>query len=262
MRSNKGRDSIICNPVFTHFNFEILLCLTKYLSLQIVILKNFMNSKSLLIAIAALALTATNAQAFSRNTLVTAGLTADQQAAFEVARELRLEGDFTAARDILVEAGIDAETLEKVRSAMQEERDTSKVAIKIAIDENDFQAFTLAIAGTPLADVITSEADFQSFKQAHALRDAGDKVGAKEIFSELGLPPGKVKAIHGGHGLGKHHGETPFLEQLTETQKAAFAVARQANDRDAMEAILDEAGIVKPTKGDTPKFLKDGRELN
>ena len=52
-----------------------------------------MNSKSLLIAIAAIALTATGAQAFSSSALITAGLTEEQQAAFEVARELRQEGD-------------------------------------------------------------------------------------------------------------------------------------------------------------------------
>lgn len=221
-----------------------------------------MNSKSLLIAIAALALTATGAQAFSSNALITAGLTAEQQAAFEVARELRLEGDMTAARDILVEAGIDAETLEKVRSAMHEERDAHRAAIKAALEANDFTAFTSVIAGTPLSDVITTEEDFQSFKQAHALRDSGDKAGAKEIFAELGLPSEKNKGMHRGYGMRGHHGEHAAFDQLTDTQKAAFAVARQANDRDAMEAILDEAGIVKPTKGDSPKFLRDGRELD
>ncbi|MBY0538124.1 hypothetical protein K2P47_01855 [Patescibacteria group bacterium] len=222
-----------------------------------------MNSKSLLIAIAALALTATGAQAFSSSALITAGLSEEQQAAFEVARELRQEGDLTAARDVLVEAGIDAETLEKVRSAMRDERDAHKAAIKSALDANDFDAFTKVIAGTPLSDVITTEEDFQSFKQAHALRDSGDKAGAKEIFAELGLPSGKDKeGLHPGHGTHGRHGEPLFLDELTEIQKAAFAVARQANDRDAMEAILDEAGIVKPTKGDSPKFLKDGRELD
>jgi hypothetical protein len=58
------------------------------------------------------------------------------------------------------------------------------------------------------------------------------------------------------------HGQPKFLSQLTDAQKDAFAVARQANDRDAMEAILDEAGIVKPTKGDVPHRLRDGRELH
>jgi 5-enolpyruvylshikimate-3-phosphate synthase len=218
-----------------------------------------MNSKSLLIAIAALALTATGAQAFSSNALITAGLTEEQQAAFEVARELREEGDVTAARDVLVEAGIDAETLEKVRSAMHEERHAERDAINAALDANDFAAFILAIKDSPLSDVITTEEDFASFKEAHELMESGDKAGAKAIFTELGVPEPKHGKGFGRHGM---HGEPPFLEQLTDAQKAAFAVARQANDRDAMDAILDEAGVVKPTKGETPKFLKDGRELD
>jgi protein-disulfide isomerase-like protein with CxxC motif len=216
-----------------------------------------MNSKSLLVAIAALALTATSAQAFSSNALVTAGLTEEQQAAFAVARELREEGDVTGARDILVEAGIDAKTLDKVRSAMHKERDSRRAAVKAALEADDFTAFTVAISGTPLAEVITSEEDFQSFRQAHELRESGDKAGAKEIFTELGLPSGKN--MSGRHG---HHDTPQFLDQLTDIQKAAFAVARQANDRDAMEAILDEAGIVKPTKGEGVHRLRDGRVLD
>jgi hypothetical protein len=218
-----------------------------------------MNSKSLLIAIAALALTATGAQAFSSNALITAGLTEEQQAAFEVARELRQEGDVTGARDILVEAGIDADTLEKVRTAMHDERDAKREAMRAAIESGDYAAFTLAIADSPLADVITTEDDFKSFAEAHELMAAGDKDAAKVIFKELGVHGLKDMKGHRGHG---NHGEPPFLDQLTSAQKEAFTVARQANDRDAMEAILDEAGIVKPTKGDAPKFLKDGRELH
>jgi hypothetical protein len=219
-----------------------------------------MNSKSLLIAIAALALTASGAQAFSSNALITAGLTEEQQAAFEVARELREDGDVTAARDVLVEAGIDEDTLAKVRTAMHEERHAQHEAMKAALASNDFDAFITAIADSPLADVITTEEDFQSFKEAHELMKSGDKDGAKAIFTELGIPEHKDgKGGHGGRGL---HGEPPFMDELTDAQKAAFNVARQANDRDAMDAILDEAGVVKPTKGDVPKFLKDGRELN
>lgn len=222
-----------------------------------------MNSKSLLIAIAALALTASGAQAFSSNALITAGLTEEQQAAFEIARELREEGDVTAARDVLVEAGIDEDTLAKVRTAMHEERHAEREAMKAALESNDFAAFIAAIADSPLADVITTEEDFQSFKEAHELMESGDKDGAKAIFTELGIPEHKVGKGPHGHSRGhRPNGEPPFMDELTDAQKAAFNVARQANDRDAMDAILDEAGVVKPTKGDGPKFLKDGRELD
>jgi hypothetical protein len=218
-----------------------------------------MNSKSLLIAIAALALTASGAQAFNSNALITAGLSEEQRVAFTVARELREEGDVTAARDILIEAGIDAETLEKVRSAIHAERYAGHNAMKVALAANDFNGFTAAIKDLPLADVITSEEDFKSFKEAHELLLTGDRDGANVIFEELGVPTSKEGMGHRGHRI---HGQPKFLSQLSNAQKAAFGVARQANDRDAMEAILDEAGIVKPTKGDVPHRLRDGRELH
>ena len=218
-----------------------------------------MNSKSLLIAIAALALTATGAQAFSSSALIAAGLSEEQQAAFEVARELREEGDVNGARDVLVEAGIDEDTLEKVRTAIQAERLAYRTEMKAALLANDFKAFTLAVKDSPLADVVTTEEDFQSFREAHALRASGDKQAAKAIFTDLGIKGGKDGDKH--HKVRGHHGAHPTMDQLTGAQKAAFNVARQANDREAMEAILEEAGVVKPTRGDTPRFLKDGREL-
>lgn len=216
-----------------------------------------MNSKSLLIAIAALALTATGAQAFNSNALTTAGLTEEQQTAFVVARELRAEGDVTAARNVLVDAGIDASTLEKVRTAMRKERQVGHEAMKAALEADDFAAFTRAIEDSPLSDVITTKEDFRSFKEAHELLQSGDKESAKVIFTELGVrQPKEGKGhIHGMHGK-------QMMEQLSDAQKEALSVARQANDKDAMEAILDEAGIVKPTKGDTPHRLRDGRELD
>lgn len=213
-----------------------------------------MNSKSLLIAIAALALTATGAQAFNSNALITAGLTEEQQAAFEVARELRLEGDVTAARNVLVDAGIDATTLEKVRTAMREARQTGHEAMKAALKANDFSAFTIAIKDSPLADIITTEEDFKSFKEAHELMQSGDKEAADVIFAELGVP-------HAKNGRGHMRGKQ-MMEQLSDAQKEALSVARQANDKDAMEAILEEAGIEKPMNGDTPHRLRDGRELD
>ncbi len=224
-----------------------------------------MNSKSLLIAIAALALTATGAQAFSSNALITAGLSEEQRAAFVVARELREEGDVRGARDVLVQAGIDEVTIEKVRSAMKEEYQTQHAAIRAAVLANDFAAFTLAIKDSPLSDLIVTEDDFAAFTEAHALMDAGDNDAATAIFTELGFTDAHHRH-HGGRGMMRGdihgHGGAPALrEELTEAQIQAFNVARQANDRDAMDAIMEEAGIIKPSKGEVPKFLKDGREL-
>ncbi len=213
-----------------------------------------MNSKSLLIAIAALALTASGAQAFSGETLRRAGLSESQRAAFAVARDLREEGDTEGARDVLIQAGIDEVVIERVRSAMAGDNAIKRTAIHDALDADDYEAFVRAIEGSPLSDIITTRDDFDQFKAAHVLKTAGDREGANEIFAELGVP------LHGEHA---HTGKKQVRgEELTPEQQAAFAVARSANDREAMDAIIEEAGIGRASRVHSPKFLRDGRILD
>lgn len=148
----------------------------------------------MMVAIAAFALTASGAQAFTGDILLSAGLTENQRAAFEVARELRLEGDITGARDLLVDAGIDEKVIERVRTALTEAKQGAKTST--------------------------------------------------------------IKHKHYKHAVAPHHPE------LTSTQAAALAAAQSANDRDTMEAILEEAGIRSPKSGHGPHTLRDGRVLN
>lgn len=219
-----------------------------------------MYSKSLLIAIAALALTTTNAQAFNADALVKAGLSSNQQAAFVKARTLRKEGDINGARDLLVNAGIDETVIEKVRSAVSADKKTVWSSIKTAVDTNDYQAFKNAVVGTPLADIITTESDFVQFREAQTLLENKDRAGAKVIFDKLGVPHHKNQQL-------KNHWKNNFARQqssslLTDAQKQALQVAKSSNDKDAMEAIYAEAGIDFGGKNHTHKFLKDGRELD
>lgn len=194
-----------------------------------------MQSKSLLIAIAALAVTATGVHAHAGGTLLyRAQLSEDQRAAIQEAAQLRAEGNITAARDVLVEAGIDESALSALRRAKQE----SHRAIHAAVEANDYQAFTLAIAGTPLADVITSEEDFAIFKEAHDLRQAGSREEAAQLYNELGVSPA-MRGVMGGKG---HH-HVHRTDWLSDEQREALRVATQANDRDTVRAILKEAGI-------------------
>lgn len=82
-----------------------------------------MQSKSLLIAIAAFAATAGSVQAYGGSELLQkAGLTAVQISAFETAREKRQAGDMTGARDVLVEAGVDENVLHSLHRASMEAR--------------------------------------------------------------------------------------------------------------------------------------------
>lgn len=60
--------------------------------------------------------------------------------------------------------------------------------IKQALESGDYTAFRDAIQDTPLAEHITSEADFVLMQEMHQARQAGDKEWAQEIAQELGLP--------------------------------------------------------------------------
>lgn len=209
-----------------------------------------MKAKSILIPLAAFALTVTTAQAFNSEVLVRAGLTDEQIEAFEEARELREEGDRDGARDVLVEAGVDEETLRKVHDAMHEYRDERRTAIDEAVENNDYEAFKEAITGSPLADIITSETDFEKFSEAHQLRQEGDNEAARDIMDELGFEPprhgdGMMEGEERGEGFGKAH----LFDSLTDEQRDALETAKEANDKNAMKAILEEAGIEAPNLG-------------
>lgn len=193
-----------------------------------------MQSKSLLIAIAAFAVTATGAQAYiGTEQLNRAGFSENQIEAFSEARELRLKGEKEKARDVLLKAGVDQEKLENLRKVSH----TSHQALRSAIENTDYEAFKKAIIGTPLADIINTEADFLYFKEAHDLRKAGDFSQAKVIFDELGVSDNN-KRFDNRH-RGQHH---DWLE-LTIEQRDALRVAIQANDHETVKAILDEAGL-------------------
>jgi len=125
------------------------------------------TSTSLAFALAAFVVTTSGAYAFKDQAFLTqAGLSDDQVIAMQEARELRKMGDVEAARDVLVEAGVDLELVHELR---KQHRQQQKEQFKALIDE-----------------------------------------------------------------------------QLTDEQKNALQVARQANDRETARAILEEAGIEKP----------------
>jgi hypothetical protein len=146
-----------------------------------------MYAKSLLIPIAAFALSATGVSAFNPDMLEHAGLTESQISAFEDARELREEGKLTKARDVLKGAGIDMEILERMRDAVKASKDLIRTAIDVAAEANDYDAFKIAIENSPLADVITSEDDFASFRQAREFHLQGQSKDALVILDELGF---------------------------------------------------------------------------
>lgn len=201
------------------------------------------KSTSLFIAVAAFAVTASGVHAFSSpELLIKAGLTDEQVVAVQEAQELKATGDIAAAKETLVAAGITKETMRHIREVAQE----AKQAVKEAVIANDYEAFKVAIADSPLADLITTEADFDQFVAAHAMRAAGDKESAGEMLAELGIE----KSDHSHHMHGKHGGSKQKLrEALTDEQREALQVAHKANDKEAVRAIFAEAGIELPQKG-------------
>jgi len=199
-----------------------------------------MKSKPFLIAVAAFAVTATGVQAFqSTEMLERAGLSEKQISAFETAKEKRNAGDLRGARDVLVEAGVDETVLKSMHQVMHE----SRVAIRKALENSDYVAFKAAVLGTPLADVITTEDDFKQLVKAHALKQEGEWDEAKVILDELGVEPPQRHFGMGRHG-GMRMGEE--FQNLSGEQRDALQVARKANDKEAVKAILAEAGIEKP----------------
>ncbi len=168
------------------------------------------KTKALLIPIAAFAVTVTGAQAFNSEVLEKAGLSGEQISAFEQAHELRKEGDKEAARDVIVEAGIGIDTMHAVREAMQTHRKEMKSEMHTAIENEDYEAFLEAVAGSPLSDIITTEDDFARFVEAHTLRVEGEHQAAREIMEDLGFEPkerdGKGHRMH----RGMHDGEKGY----------------------------------------------------
>jgi hypothetical protein len=193
-----------------------------------------MQSKSLLIAIAAFAVTTSGVFAYSgNNVLERANLSAEQKTAITRAREQREHGNYNAARDSLVEAGVDENVLRRLHAAKHQ----VELEMQAALVAGDYKVFISSIAQTPLADIIITEDDFEQFRAAHALKDDGDHLAAKEIFEELGVHPALYR-----HDHSKRH----LLSELSAEQREAHEIAKQGNDKTTMQAILDEAGVYRP----------------
>lgn len=199
-----------------------------------------MQSKSLLIAIAAFAVTTTGVHAYSGAKILNrAGLSEQQKSAIETARELREVGDLAAARDVLVDAGIDEQVLGSIRAA----RSVALSEMRLALEAEDYDAFRDAVVESPLADLITSPEDFEQFREAHALRAEGEWSEAAELFGELGI---EHRGRHAHHT--HHRNQSHILDALSAEQREALMVAKRANDRETVLAILDEAGVALPSR--------------
>jgi hypothetical protein len=193
-----------------------------------------MHSKSLLIAIAAFAVTTTGVHAYGGAKIMQrAGLNEFQVQAIQEARELELIGHEAKAREKLLQAGVDEETLQKLKQMAREARSD----IHTALIEDDYELFIELIKDSPLADIISTKIEYQDFREAYLERQEdrllkrSGQVGEGESWLQ--------KPLH------QRHNRISFMFDLDEVQREAFLVAKEANDRATMQAILDEAGIEK-----------------
>ena len=170
------------------------------------------KTKALLIPIAAFAVTVTGASAFNSPVLENAGLDTGQIAAFEQAHELRESGDKDAARDILMNAGVDMDTMRGVRDAMKEHRAQMHEAVEEALENGDYDAFLKAVQDSPMEEKVDSPEEFDLFIEAHELRESGDKEGAREVMKDLGFE-GKMMGGK-GHGMYKVDGDTHGMKGM------------------------------------------------
>jgi hypothetical protein len=162
--------------------------------------------KQILIPVAAFAVTAVGASAFTGPEWLANSnldLSDSQVSALEEAREIRTSAQ-EEAKAVLEKAGLDQTKMREIHEAMRESRQEKHEAVESAFENNDYEAFKVAVADTPMAEKITSEADFEKLAEAHELRESGDKDGAKAIMEDLGITGPKGGMM--GEGRGMHEG--------------------------------------------------------
>jgi len=118
------------------------------------------------------------------------GLSEDQLAIFEEARQLRDDGDFKSARELIEKSDINFPKPRHLgmHSRMSERHEE----VEQAIEEGDYDRF-IELTGDMPQKFEIDEDTFNKLVEAHSLRVEGDFEGAREIMDEIGFHPG-------GHG--------------------------------------------------------------
>jgi hypothetical protein len=97
-----------------------------------------------------------------------------------------------------------------------------------------------------------NEKQIEAFAEARELKKSGKITKARDVLVEAGVTEDTLKAIFRArklaepdrtNGHGKHQFRPNFINELSEEQREAIKVARQANDKESVKAIFKEAGI-------------------
>lgn len=141
----------------------------------------------------------------------------------------------------------------------------NREAVHQALESGDYQAWSDALANHPKAEEFVNEETFAVLQEAHALKEAGDREGARALLEEAGIQhPGKHRggenreamknAIESGdyQAWAELLADKPNAEEfVNEETFAALQEAHalnEAGDREGAKALLEEAGIKRPGK--------------
>ncbi len=139
---------------------------------------------------------------FDASTLT--GFTDAQKTAIEQAFQIRKDAD-DKAKQVLTDAGVDQKVLgEQMRS----QHEAKRKAMDAALDANDYAAFQTAVAGSPMADKLTTDV-FAKLVEIRKLEKSGDREGAMKLRKELGTEAGFRGPGMGGDHRGGPDGEKP-----------------------------------------------------
>lgn len=121
----------------------------------------------------------------------------EQKEAITKAFEIRATAH-EEAKAVLDAAQVDREAL---RTAMHAGREAHRAGMEAALESGDYEAAKALVSGSPFEERFTEEV-FKKLVEAHALREAGDFTGAREIMEELDMGMGGFGS-HGGprHGM-------------------------------------------------------------
>lgn len=171
--------------------------------------KNFTKSKITTVSILALSLLITgvgvaNAYdgdvisfSYTRNMEDFPDLTDEQKETFNQMHELRMSGDFEGAQALAEEAGILGRHghFRGGDESSVDNKPNNREDVRTALENNDYDAFLVAITGSPMEETMTSEI-FSKMVEAHNLRQEGDFEASREIMKELGF--GVKRGMGGG----------------------------------------------------------------
>ena len=142
----------------------------------------------------------------------------------------------------------------------------TKQAIHEAITNSDYEAFAEIASETPFAESI-SEETFAKLVEAHALREAGDKEGARAIMEELGIKKIGHKAHFRGDGSARieltdeERAEREAMREERREHREAVRAAIEAEDYDAWVALVEGRPVTDLIDEDNFDGFIDAHEL-